>query len=548
MKRHIFKTILTALLVGFILISGIPASTVTASAGSASSKSGSDAFRGSRIVTYEVDKSDLENFIDGGRTAFDILLRKNAPSWLQYELYARDRTVYLTINFDFDSFEDYSEKTKKLLMFSPALVYTTETGLLLMEGHAAIELLNFMQLSLALPDTSMEQFQTGLFSVTQNSILINSVEYSTEDNRLIIRPDNGSIIKFNALTIDTTGKKNGTFTRTITAQIDGSEQSKEDLDALMKRFKKAGKTTSTDLYDNVIEVSVVINAYNQKELLSKTMECLNAAVSVSETLQYVDDATVGVTRTEFIDIADLMKEDSNYIFTYTYPSFYNNVITLDNTTAVTEKRITTQNNEYLSYYYERGFRFDAIDIETDLSNLFGKISRKITLSASADSASDYYDVIKEQLLSRLIKGTTLNIYDKDGSRYYELSYSSWFAKDIENFTNSVLNGIYRLSPDNSWIPCGKVNLQDKISVGNIVPKMAPADETTFRYILPSVINDETVIQFSDGDNINFEYRQLNIIKCLIELLAVIAIVIIVIVVVLRIKKKLRSKRLKSDAT
>lgn len=442
-----------------------------------------DNFCGSRRVTYIVDKSDLNNFVDGGRSSFDIVLRSNVPLWLNYEIYASDRNVYLEINFDFGSFDDYTSKLKELLTYAPILFYSTDNSLLLLESYSAMELLNFLQTILTSLDCLTEQQLSEIFTITENEITINESNYSSEESRLSIRSDIENMIKLDVLKISTKGGKNGSYNRNMTVQVD-TTSNEDALNTIIKRFKQIGKTIDTELSDNVIEVCVEFNAVNQDELISKTMSCLNVASSISEQQSYIDDTTIGVTRTEFIDLTELMRENAQFHYYYEYPSYYNNVVSVDDVVSVTDTTITAQNESYISCYYERGFKFDSIKVCTDLSNILGKITRTITLVAPIEISEYYHNIIKEQLQSRLIRGTTLNIYDAGGSRYYELNYSSWFTKDIGKFTSSIMNCNYNLILNNSWIPYGKSNLKDNFSVNSIINNMVPADKTIVSYILP----------------------------------------------------------------
>ena len=74
-----FKRFVSLLCVLFIAFSVCSAATVFAEASAV-------AFKGTRVLELESDPSDMDNYINGGRAAFDLMLRKNAPEWLKFSV------------------------------------------------------------------------------------------------------------------------------------------------------------------------------------------------------------------------------------------------------------------------------------------------------------------------------------------------------------------------------------------------------------------------------------------------------------------------------
>ena len=522
----------------------------------------SSGFSGSRCVTYNADKSDLDNFIDGGRAAFDLVLRSSAPSWLSCELSSDGRDLSLTITFTFDTFENYSVRLSELLDSAPNLVYSAGDEMLLLEGYSALELLNFLQTILSAMDCLKEKQLSDIFHVVVNEITINARTYPFEQERISIRPQNDETVLFDSLDISTVGKKSGAYSRTITAQIDASVSGKEDMDTVRKRFKKVGKVKNTELSGGVMEISVTFDAESQKEMTAKTMACLSVAVSVSEKQSYVDKSTVGVMRTEFIDLTELLRsEDTPFFYSFEYPSYFSGVSAIDDTVSVTETAVTSQNETYITFYYERDFAFSSIEITTDMSDLFGKTTRTVALAAPIDLASLYHERIKDELQEHMVRGTVIDIFDEGGNRYYKLSFSSWFIKDIEDFTKAILNSPYSLDIYNSWLPLGECSLEESLTVNKVLSDMAPADEITVRYSFPEIfrfmdtvyeygnasVSDNSVI-FSIGstDAIRLEYRGIDIVKNTVLALMLLIILVVALIIVIKIKKRKKSKRKKQE--
>ncbi len=511
-------------------------------------------FAGNRSVTYSVDKSDLENFISGGRSALDILLRSNSPSWLKYTLSAENRNVNVSFAFDFVSYNDYSGKLSELLSYSPTVIYSNEDGLLLLENFSALDMLGFLESKLESSGLISEQSFSDIFSVEGNSIKIGESIYDSENERINIRPGNESVIKVDSLNISST-EGDGVFARKITVELDTTKCNEDEPELLAERFNKVGKAGKTESDLNIVKISVRFEAKSLTELIADTITCLNVASYISEQETFVNNTTVGVIRTEFIDLTELMRDTPNFEYSLEYPSYYKKVKGSNEYIIVSDESVSAENQGLISISYERGFKFTLIEINNDFSNLFGKKQKTITFSAPTIIAEQFHEKIKKVFKSRIIKGTVLNIYDEFGMRYYELTYSSFFADDIGEFSKAVLNTSYEIEFNNSWIPFGESEFKDTIAIGNVIPQMAPCSDIRIKYIFSPLSNIRIPDMFEDaeksGSILTFtatesglmvlDYRELNVIKCGIELLILILIIIIILCAVSAVKKKIRSR-------
>lgn len=528
------KRVLICILALTLIVSNIVVSNVNASDNEA------EEFSGRRRIVYMASKSDLDNFVDGGRAAFDLLLRKNAPKWLIYDITAKDRDVYASFEFEFTSFEDYEEKLKELLTYSPTLVKDDSSDMLLLEGHSALDLMNFLQSVLGSLNNFNDEAIEKTFEVTENVIKLNNEEYKTIGERLAIRPSGEEVVKLDELAINTYSTEKNTYSRSILVKVDDAV----DLEKVLGRFEQIGVVEGEDILGEK-QIKVTFEAGTIAELSKKTMECLNVSISISEHQNYVSDEIVGVTCTEYINLAELLNEDGTYLYAFEYPKYYSNVSSDDENISAEEGKITAKNSSSVSYYYERGFKFSSIEIDTDLSNLLGKKARTISLVIPTDVGVYYHDLIKEWSQEQMINGTTLDIFDESGNRYYQFVFSSWFWNDITKFTQEILNGVCVLEIEEAWIPWGKNSLQEKISVGALISNTAPINEISVSYTLQefskvvlretkknanSILDDKTVLfQIGNGEKINFSYREISLMKCIIELLAIMFIIILLLV-------------------
>ena len=301
---------------------------------------------------------------------------------------------------------------------------------------------------------------------------------------------------------------------------------------------------SDNVSENITELSITFKAKNQNDLLNKTMKCLNAATFITEDQTALNDSMFGVNCTEFINLEDLLRENGTFYYSFSYPEYFQNVSSEDNTVKTNSNYITAENQSYIHYYYEREFRFDNIEIATDISNPFGKITRTFLLSLPSNSSSVLLGSIKEELQNKMVAGTELHIYDKAGYRYYKLTFSSWFAKDIASFTESILNKAYDFELKDSLLPFGKNSIVDNISTSSIISKMAPAGKIESTYVVSkmsllqsdvngSIIEEKShkVITFpmKSTDIIEFTYTRFHGVKFILEFLFIVIIITMVFI-------------------
>lgn len=509
-----------------------------------------DAFVGSRTVTYVIDKSDMDNFIDGGRAAFDLVLRSNAPSWLKYDLSAEEREVYLSMTFEFTTLSDYSDKLSSLLTYYPNLAYSADE-FMLMEGFYTVDLLNFLQAILNSLDCLQEKQLSEMFAVTLDEISINAEIYQSKGDYLSITPDAKEAVKLDTLDISTTVDENGIYSRTIMVQMNTTLAEQADVKAVVKRFRKLGKPTYTELSDHLVEASITFEASDQNDLLTKTMYCLNVPNIITQQQRRVDNRTVGVIRTEHIDMEALLREGGSYRYTFQFTDDYRNAAVTDERVSLAGTEVYAEDVEEVSFYYERGFQFQTVDVLVDLSNAYGKITKTITLTAPTELAMEYHDIIKDKLEDRMISGTVMNIYDFAGKRYYEMTFSSWFTAAVREFTEEITEAESRFELQDSWLVFGKSYLQDDVSMEEIVPGMILPERMTVTYVFP---NSATIVcdannsdnavrsgqsvrfEIEDGDRIAFEYHRPNLAKCILEAAVLLIFLSIVCMIVCKVKK------------
>lgn len=410
-------------------------------------------FAGTRTVDFMADKSDISNFINGGRPAFDLALRKSTPEWLSYKFASAGQDLRLTLSFEFDSYEDYEGKLEQLLGQKPQIVYKIDNGIYLLESFNAEALLNFIGFAMNADGSLSERQLKDIFSSVENKMILNGKEYTFE-KRMNIRPDGGKAVKFDKLSVRTQIGSDS-CSRSVIAEIDTKFASEDDVERAVSQFEVCGEVKKETLSETRYMLTVDFEAENMEELSQKTMTCLNAAVFFSSSEAYKDDETVKVVQTEYFDIETLLRnptkeavpfedgsemiEPSPFYYEAKYSENEFSIYSDDEAVQVSGGTIAAENMSTVTYMYEHPFTFSQAYMETKKSYPFGKITREVVFEVPITIASGYHEAVKKQLGENLSDGIVFDIYDEGMVRYYKLSYSSYFQEDIKKFALDMQN-------------------------------------------------------------------------------------------------------------
>ena len=541
------KTVFTVVFLVICILSG----NLTAKAASGSEMQ----FSGTRTFEYSTEGSDLTNFVNGGRPTFDLLLRQSAPDWLNYRLYTSERDVILSISFSFESYDDYVGKLEALLLCSPNILYRDDPELLLMEGHCTLDLLRFLEKQLMRQDCLRERTLPELLRIRSNEITLNGSAYPIED-RVEIGVADDDIVPLDYLEIQTTGCEDGSFIRKIIVRVDTSIGSDRDVRKITRQLKAVGNPQTEELSEHLTEVSVEFATIGENDLANKTMLCLNTATWIASTCHYIDDTTMGVEKREVINYSRLMRDGAVYQYTHSFPSYVREITAENEQIGVYDNSISASNLSEILCHYESSPAFSSIDVLTDFSKPFGKITRYITFVVPDELAPHLHENLTSQFEDMLMKGVVLDIYDGSNGRYYVFSFSSFDLDEVVKFSKSVLGGKRNLSQSDSWLPLGRSQMNEQVELDASIPGMAPPQSSVFTYKMPSLmlsinepVPDETAsvsdnqvsFRVRDGYQISFEYRCINTPKLVAELAIAVAVIIVAIIVSVKIKSRKKKK-------
>lgn len=320
-------------------------------------------------------------------------------------------------------------------------------------------------------------------------------------------------------------------------------------------MSEIGKVTQDS--DRADKITVEFSALSERELVSKTMTCLQAAVSLAETEKAVDETTVAVTRKEFFDTDMFLSEYGSFKYSYTYPDYYKNVSYVGEEkpygTEIGYGKVVVTKGNTVRFCYERGFRFDRVDIFTDYSDIFGRVTRKVRYISRVDQATAFHETIKSLLSEDLTDGVTLNIYDFDGNRYYELSKTSCIMSNIEAFAEEYTDGYVDIS--DGFLPLGRSNVSETVKLGNskltVMPKECTLSVKSGALGSVSfedgreteVLSDKTVrCTVAPRDELEYSYRRINLLKLMLDAALLLAFFVAVMLGVKAIKMKCGRKK------
>ncbi len=524
-----------------IIISAVLVFSALAFPVSAESEKVSD-FAGKRQVEYVIDNSDLENYFNGGRSFFELILRSYSPEWLKYSIETANRDVTIALEFSFNSLDEYRSRIGELISATPYVNYSkTKSSVLFLESHTAAEMLTFIYAPAAGAVIYEDITLDTLFRVSKNAITINGKEYLGEQ-KLNILPEGEAPITFSELSIETSYGKNG-FTRTVRA----FPQNYDDFESLVVRFKSVGKTSS---FDNTATVS--FSAYSLADLNNLTSRCLYVPCNVLESEEYLKGITVGVTQTELFGLESIMSEYGKFSFSYKCPSYYSKLKAIDETVTVSGSTITAENVSSVQYYYERDFAFSGLDIKTDFSDIWGKGTKVITLSAPKNRVLPLHEELKKHFEKFLDDGITLDIYDSGANRYYSFSYSSWLGGGLTDFAEELLGETYEGDISDSWFPYGPGSIEESLNFNELALIGSPPSNVTATYVFPSAssyeradgpaVTDEenhTIVSaVSALRTVTIEYNRFHLAKCIFFLVILIGVAIGLLFAIKFLKRKL----------
>lgn len=514
-----------------------------------------ETFTGTRTLICRFDRSDLNNFIDGGYNSFSKIISEANSGRYNLQTEKDNRDLIVTVSFSFDNLDEYKVVMRELLGYNPVVVYQTGENFIFAENFNSGEMLNFIQKELMSNHLLKELTFDSLLTVEQCTLTLNGQTYETTEN-FDIR--DGNNIKFDELNIETTYNQDGGAERIITARINKENMTDDTNTTVINNFKMAGNIEENTSSKNLINATLHITGENQYELAEKTLIATGLTISTIETESPGSDYIL-VDCVEQLGIKKILNDNGKYKYTCTYPAYYMNILIEPNEDLSIEgNKISYSGKEgKFEYSYQRGLKLSSLKIITDISKLMGNIKRTIKIGIPYDSSDVFGGKVTQVLENVNNEFKTANIStDNEGMDIiYEIEFSSHDAAQISEFTKALLKGNDVFEYNRNILPFQKNNIIESISAGEIINNMIPVSEMELTYktvdktqLISSQNTDYTFYnnaytEIAGKDaNISIEYFVLN--KIVIAIISAIALlcIIAIIIIVFKIRGYLKSKK------
>ncbi|MBE6911276.1 MAG: hypothetical protein E7473_02025 [Ruminococcaceae bacterium] len=534
------KKFISSILVIIMLVSSF---------GFASANEGENApaFSGTREIDLYIDASDMENFISGGRSGIELIVRQYTPSGINCRVFAENRDVHLAMSFDFNSVPDYCNKLQSLVGNEPTVIYNDQPEVFLMESCSVFDMLNFISEQFEADGYMAEKGIEELFKISSNKITLNSKSYETEESIMSIGNDKETY-KLSILSISATADEHGGFSCEILCV---PEDGDDNVAAVRKSLESVGTPADAENYYGAIAVTFSADSHN--DLQKKLMLALGVVCASSEDVVLTDEKTETVTRKEYIDVAPLFEYSPYFTYTIDFGSYYRDLsIWPEEGVSLDGSVITVTNTPGFTYSFNRGISFSSVCVNTDLSDIFGKIKRTIKFELPIDIAQNCHTSLKDELSKKLDKGCFLNIYDENSMRYYEIGFETYSDSEVEEFTGRVLGGTCVFKIDEGFIPLAESKITDSIDSDSAFGFTIPTEMLTSTYTLPPMsfftsdteikhklsVSDNTLVVNGDvAGDFSFTYRTVDVLKSSILLIIIIVLIIAFFVIRRYLRKR-----------
>ena len=516
-------------------------------------------FKGTRTFSIYSDLSNLKNYIQGGRSSLEYIIRMNNIEWLNLELSSDNYNLKLDFSFDFNSYEDYLEKIKYLLTYEPSIINEDGTYI---EGFSTRELANYLKDNLQANDLYASDTNiVELFSSGESKIVFSDKrEYTAETERIKNQKDEDIELLLKSLKIDTKyDKEEKVFTRKIDFEI--STESDSLLNSMKKSFiSRCEKEEVEYKNEEIKKFSVEFSRNTEEELASTTMVLLNVGESIGLKEQYGSGNKLKVIFAEYLDVKDiLVKDEPEYSYTFDISDYekaklidgYNESagFTLDENKILS----VTEPKTSIKFEYQKDFEFDKVEIITDFTNDW-HITRTISMRARTIIAKNMHDKIKNSILNIVPDGLTFNIYDKGAYRYYDIVLTGDVNK-INTLTSKIVDGDSKLKVSQMLLPFMPSKVEDNITIGQICSYVKNYKNIEYKYIfnkdtkLPNE-KELNVVQNENGtksvifktNNISITYKEFD--KILFAKVLILVIIVITLILFLKYKIKRFAIKLK----
>lgn len=451
-------------------------------------------FSGQRTIVYEIDSGLLPNYLVGGRTALEGYLRVYQPEWLSVSFTAGERTTSMTLDFTFETMQDYREKLQALSLRSPVLLYTGGDNVTYCENLTASDLLNFLRSPMK-RNGALGTFDFArLFRPAGGSFQLNGQTYEATSPQCINRTP--VTMKASQIVIQTTARADGVYERSVLVTVREEDATATATELWKGQMSPLAEEVVSRTQGTAHQFGVSFTAAGAAELAQKTMQALNVDDTATETVAALDGETVSVALNESLDLTSLLDaENGKFSYTFTLGNGCDTLLVPEELSQNTEEQepeegAATNQMEVtdpakasaLAVGYHRPFRFSSVEVITDLTDPRGRLGRTIRYTVPLTVAEDYHSEVTDELSATLVPGQTLEIYDTMDSRCYEIRFGSWFPQQFTEMTQAQFPSA-SMELQRSWLPF--LTSSCRQSLGNAGSRYAGGSEAVrWQVLLP----------------------------------------------------------------
>lgn len=438
-------------------------------------------FEGYRMIQVTMDHSDLENYIDGGRSTLDYTLRTVKPEWLQIDYKSFEQDLEIKMQYQFIDFNDYKNKTQQLLGKPSLSAYDSRSDVFV-EYYNTGELLNFIRSALIENHAWLGTGKVKLFNVQKDALFVDDAEYPMSG--FVRVGSSPAYTAMKRLKVQTKGKRDGSYSRVVDV-VFSKEVSQNEVSIIRDLLQEENIPFEESSDDQESKISFKFSEKSQRSLADTTGKLLGIPVSISEQERLNGSGAVGVDYTELFDITGSMVPEGEFVYIFELPEYAKN-IAADSEIADVSNGIVicTDPRGIVRFSYERDFKFHSAEIITDLSKENHRIQKKIILKAPIEVASSFHKEIKKTLEKNMTRGMTLTISDNETERCYEIEYKAWPDQDIEDFMSNITQTEASFICSRSGLPGIKSRVDETFHLTRLTTSSIPPGYVSARYILP----------------------------------------------------------------
>ncbi len=460
-----------------------------------------DQFKGSREMTAVVSNTVYKQAFNSDLTTLQNFVTTKCPSTMRCTAEKVSEGVKITMYLDFESYDDYTNKTGQILARTPGIYYDTsktifKKGYALSEDFSSKELFEWLVEAIKEDSDQLNDITIDdLFTDGVTKVVYNGEEVVTDAK---INISDMESTTFDSLSVELTMNYDETFVVNMNFIVSNEVYYTmgDKMDSAIKRLVPDGGVYSVTDVDEQRVYTISFSTYNTDTLIEQLNSVLHSEKCEFSMVESGDEDDPSQAHREivmFIDgsyFLDFSKEETELVYklkidpTYSFDS-------CESLTGFLHNYNYTQDSEYTTVICTVGpsdkvriglsYAVDMKNIEIKTQVISEEeINRTITFSYDRANAKLSGDNFEEKIKSRMDDEMTLDISKTDSGTDYVVSFTASGTEELSNRTTAFLDGSATEDALTSTITGGKgeKNIRTK--------EFAYDDILDFQWLLGSV--------------------------------------------------------------